>query len=113
MLKLLVGLCLIIATFTLLIVADNYSYSLLTAEEKAEYQAEQAALAEQKATDEAGKKIRQQELKNKAYKEVSKDDLTDWFALNFSNFALWFGILVGFIMAIKVFTGMTKSNHPF
>lgn len=50
MFKLIVALCLIVTTIALVNLTDNYSYSLLTEGEKAQYQAEQAALAKQKAT---------------------------------------------------------------
>lgn len=113
MFKLIVALCLIVATIALVNLTDNYSYSLLTEEEKAQYQAEQTALAEQKAILDAEIKSQQLQLKNKAYKDVSSDELAEWFALNFSEFIFWFGLGVGFIIAAKVYYKIAKPAHPF
>lgn len=110
MFKFVVGVCLIIAAVAVLIVADSYSHSLLTAEEKAAYRMEQIAIAEQNAAADAERKERQQRLNSTPYSDVRSGEFAEWFALHFNVYAMWFGLLIGFIFAAKVFANMTKTT---
>lgn len=114
MYKFVIGVCLIIATLVLVITADNYSKSLLTAEEKAAYQASVVAEKAQKQAEETQRdnliKARELRLKSTPYSDVADHERAEWLLVNSLPYAMWLAFFCVFIAVARGIYGIVLDK---
>lgn len=114
MFKFIVAACLIIVTFALVITADNYSNSLLTAEEKAAYQASIVAEKAQKQAEETKRdnliKARELKLKSTHYSDVADHERAEWLLVNSLPYAMWLAFFCVFFAVARALYGIVLDK---